>query len=157
MFNFPTSEPLTTCNKKTFFIRELPSSRGAGGNGQYSRKVMHISLHFFIVKNHLASSASLTICKFRGHSVQYKTGEEPGKFPEEFRHSAIWVGTEPTLTLWFLFVRKAAIHLTKCGSTSTLSSSRISTLWSTRSNLLEKSERKILTYISLQSNDSRIV
>ena len=63
----------------------------------------------------------------------------------------------PILTRWLLFVKKAAIHLTRWGSTSKLFSSLNSTLWSTRSKPLLKFEKKILMHLPRVSSASKIV
>ena len=63
----------------------------------------------------------------------------------------------PILTCWLLFVKKAAIHLTRWGSTSKLFSWFSSTLWSTRSKPLLKSEKKILMYLPQVSSVSKIM
>ena len=36
--------------QETFSIRELPTSRGTGGNGQYCKKLINISLHFLLLR-----------------------------------------------------------------------------------------------------------
>ena len=46
MLSYPTSEPLTACNRKPFLSESYQPVEGLAETGSDCKKLMHISLHF---------------------------------------------------------------------------------------------------------------